>query len=38
MRYNNNTQQLDVLKSTDVDIVAKDSRDRSTPVESKKKP
>ena len=38
MRYNNNTQQLDVLKSTDVDIVPKDSRDRLTPAESKKKP
>jgi len=38
MRYNNNTQQLDVLKSTDVDIAAKDSRDRSTPAEPQKKP
>ena len=29
MRYNNSSQTLDVLKSTDVDIAAKDSRNNS---------
>ncbi len=32
MRYNNVSQTLDVLKSTDVDIAAKDSRNNSEPA------
>ena len=31
MRFNNVTQQLDVLQSTDVDIAPKDQREGATP-------
>lgn len=36
MRYNNASQTLDVLKSTDVDIAAKDSRNNSEPAQQAK--
>lgn len=36
MRYNNASQTLDVLKSTDVDIAAKDSRNNSEPAQKAK--
>lgn len=38
MRYNNATQILNVLKSTDMDIAAKDRRDQSEPAAIKPKP
>jgi len=36
MRYNNASQTLDVQKSTDVDIAAKDSRNNSEPAQKAK--
>ncbi len=38
MRYNNATQQLDVLKSTDMDIAAKDRSGSAKPADSRTKP
>lgn len=38
MRYNNATQELDVFKSTDVEIAPRDTRDSSKPAESRPKP
>ena len=38
MHYNNATQILNVLKSTDVDIAAKDRADQSEPAATKSKP
>jgi lipopolysaccharide export system protein LptC len=38
MRYNNNTQQLDVFKATEVDIAPKDKRDRSKTAEPRTQP
>ena len=38
MRYNNATQQLDVLKSTDMDIAAKEKSSDAEPADTRTKP
>ena len=38
MHYNNGTQQLDVLKSTDVEIAPRDNRESPKPAASRPKP
>ena len=38
MRYNNGTQQLDVLKSTDVEIAPRDTRENPKPAAPRPKP
>jgi lipopolysaccharide export system protein LptC len=37
MRYNNATQQLDVFKSTDVEIAPKDKTENTEPAASRPK-
>ena len=38
MHYNNGTQQLNVLKSTDVEIAPRDNRESPKPAASRPKP